>query len=89
MAHGKANAALLAATDAKTRDEILANIAKHYGITPEQAKDEVIGEGAESILDYVTGPARSAVSVLMRRHSIPREDQPDQAPAPSGQRWGG
>lgn len=83
MRHGEANAALLAAVDAKIKDAILANIANHYGIKPEQAMSEVTGEAAVSILDYVTGPMRAAVSMLRRQHGIP-----DPGPIPSGERWG-
>lgn len=63
-------AKFLAVIDAKTKAEILNNIAKHYGITVEQALAEVTDEEAEHLLDYVTGPVRTATSVLMQRHGI-------------------
>ena len=62
----------LAATDSKTKAEILSNIAGHYGISNSEAYDEVTHEEAEHLLDYVTGSVRTATSVLMQRHSVKR-----------------
>jgi len=70
MTNAKINGAFLAATDAKTRTEILGNIAKQYGISQNEAFEEVTDSEAEHLLDYVTGPTRSAVSVLMKRHQM-------------------
>lgn len=53
--------------DSKTRNEILSNIANHYGITNEKAFEEVTDEEAESLLDYLTGQTRTATSVLIQR----------------------
>lgn len=61
-------AAFLNAIDAKTKAAILENIAKHYGITSEEAYEEVTDAEAEHLLDYVTGPERAATSVLMQKH---------------------
>lgn len=58
----------LAAIDPKTRDEILGAAAKHYGITLAQALEEVSQEGAEQLLEYLTGPVREATGLLMRWH---------------------
>jgi hypothetical protein len=69
MNNAQINTKFLQATDAATRSAILANIAKHYGITSEEAYAEVTDEEAEHLLDYVTGPERSATSLLMKRHS--------------------
>lgn len=63
------NKNFLAATDAKTRDAVLSAIAAHYGITTAAAFEEVTTEGAEHLLDYLTGSVRSAVSVLMQRRA--------------------
>lgn len=63
-------AKFLSLIPAATRAEILANIAKHYGITSQEAFEEVTDAEAESLLDYVTGPARAATSVLMQRHGL-------------------
>ena len=57
-------------TDAATKRTVLKNIATHYGITPEEAFDEVTEEGAHDLCDYVTGPTRNAVYVLMQRHGL-------------------
>lgn len=68
MSHAQSNQAFLDATDANTRAEVLANVANHYGITPQEAFEEVTDEQAEHLLEYMTGPARAAVNVLMQRH---------------------
>jgi hypothetical protein len=54
----------------KTKNEILDNIANHYGITREEAFEEVTDTDAEHLLDYVTGATRSATSVLMQRYGL-------------------
>lgn len=64
------NAAFLAATDEATRNEVLAAVAIRYGITRHEALSEVTREGAEHLLDYLTGTVRTAISVLMRRHGL-------------------
>ena len=46
---------------------ILTNIANHYGITPDEAKDEVLDEEAENIMDYITGSTRAAISVIYQK----------------------
>ena len=50
------------------KNEILDNIAKHYKISRREAFEEVTDDAAEHLLDYVTGPARAATSVLMQKH---------------------
>lgn len=60
----------LSLIDAKTKAMILDNIAKHYGITPEEVLAEVTDDEAESLLDYVTGPARAATHVLMQTYGL-------------------
>ncbi len=65
-----ATIAFFAATDAKTKTEILAAIAKHYGISESEALEEVTDEEAENLLDYLTGSIRTATSLLMKRHGI-------------------
>jgi len=65
-----ATIAFFAATDSKTKNEILSAIAKHYGISESEAFDEVTDIEAESLLDYLTGSIRTATSLLMKRHGI-------------------
>jgi len=66
----KTTIAFFAITDAKTKADILANIANHYGITSAEAEAEVTDPEAESLLDYITGPERLATSLLMKRHGL-------------------
>lgn len=56
--------------DSKTKTEILKSIAKHYGITEQEALAEVTDVDAEHLLDYMVEPQRSATSVLMQRHGL-------------------
>jgi len=64
------NAAFLAAILPEIKSDILKNVASHYGITEEEAFDEVTHYDAESLLDYLTGNVRIAASALMQRHRI-------------------
>jgi len=64
------NKTFLDKTDERTRNEILDSIAKHYGITKQQAYDEVTDADAEHLLEYLTGSVRSAVSVLMQKMGL-------------------
>lgn len=64
------NARFLSVIDAGAKAEILGGIAKHYGISPEEALEEVTDEGAEHLLDYMVEPQRSAASVLMQAHGL-------------------
>jgi hypothetical protein len=70
MTNAQINKAFLAATDAKTRTAILANIANHYGIGLLDAYEEVTDAEAEHLLDYVTGAQRIATSAIMQRHAF-------------------
>ncbi len=69
MNNAQINTKFLEATDAATKAAILSNIATHYGTTSAEAYAEITDEEAEHLLDYVTGPERASVSVLMRRHA--------------------
>jgi len=60
----------LAVIDSASKNAILSNIAKTYGITEQAAYDEVTDTDAESLLDYVTGPERAATSVLMQKYGF-------------------
>lgn len=68
MTHAQKNIMFLNITDGETKAKVLENIAKHYGISNEEAYQEVINDEAEHLLDYVTGHERAAIYVLMQRH---------------------
>lgn len=70
MDNGTKTQKFLDATDTKTKDAILGNIATHYGISKESALSEITDPEAEHLLDYVTGPQRAATHVLMKRHGL-------------------
>lgn len=58
------------AIDQVTRDDILAAIAAHYGVSREEAFSEVTDSQAEPLLEYLVGPQRAATSALMQRHGF-------------------
>lgn len=64
------NAQFLAVIDSKTKAEILGAIATHYGISEQEAFEEVVDDQAEHLLDYMVEPQRSATRVLMQRHGM-------------------
>ena len=70
MENQKINQEFLARADDATRREILESIARHYGISQKEAFNEIVGENAEHLLDYLVEPIRSAVSVLMQRAQV-------------------
>lgn len=55
---------------AQIRDSVLNAIANHYGITKSEAFDEVTGEGAEYLADYLTGNLRFTVHTMMRQAGL-------------------
>ena len=61
------NAHFLAAIDSASKDSIITSIAEHYGISSQEALDEVTTDGAEHLLDYMVEPHRSAASLVMLR----------------------
>ena len=73
MTNSNFTIAFLNSTDLKTKNEILSNIANHYGISNQEAYEEVTDEEAESLIDYVTGNIRSAVSVLIQKFKVNNE----------------
>ncbi|MGO4801129.1 hypothetical protein ACEN2T_17765 [Pseudomonas sp. W22_MBD1_FP4] len=64
------NEKFFSAISSETKTAILAVIADRYGITPEEAYEQVTDKEAECLLDYLGEPYRSATSVLMQRHGI-------------------
>ena len=70
MTNAEKTQRFFAVTDAATKSDVLMNVASHYGISQESALEEVLDEEAMHLLDYVTGPTRGAVSVLMQRHGL-------------------
>jgi hypothetical protein len=70
MTNGQANKAFLESTDETTCYEIIKSIAKHYGASLVTILDEVISDEAEHLLDYMTGPERSATYILMQKKGM-------------------
>lgn len=64
------NAQFLSMIEPLAKAHILGAIVEHYGITPDQAFDEIAGQDAEHLLDYMVEPHRGAASVLMQRHGM-------------------
>lgn len=71
MNNAQINTKFLAVVDAATKTAILENIAKHYGISEQEAFEEVTDEYAEHLIDYIdSAPMRKAASVLFKRHGL-------------------
>jgi predicted DsbA family dithiol-disulfide isomerase len=67
MNNGTTNKTFLNSLDVRTKNDVLSNIAKHYGISNDEAFDEVTDPEAESIMDYVTGSNRAAISLFYNK----------------------
>jgi hypothetical protein len=65
--NGKINEAFLMTLDGKVYQEIIGSMARHYGISIDEATDELINEDAENILEYLQGAYRTACSVLFQK----------------------
>lgn len=61
------NTAFLVSLDNRTANAIVEHIAQNYGISTEEALDEVLAEDAEDLLEYLQGPVRVATSVLLQK----------------------
>ena len=72
MENAEINKKFLAAVDAKSKDMILSAIAKLYGYgeSAEEIYEELVGPGAENVLDYMVGAERAAAYVLYQRHGF-------------------
>lgn len=70
MTNEQKNKRFLDTTDEQTREAVLTQIQLHYGISRAAVLDEVTTEGAEHLLDYLTGSVRSAAHVLMQKHGV-------------------
>lgn len=65
--NGEATGLFLASVDPRTREQILESIASDYGITVESAFEEITSNGAENLLDYLSGSIRLATSLLIKQ----------------------
>lgn len=70
MSSGDNNKKFLDIADSETKDTVLNCIAERYGITPNEAYSEVVHGEAESLLDYMIEPERSATKIIMARHGF-------------------
>ena len=64
------NVLFLDSIDDGTKEDILANIATHYDITPSEACLEISDQEAEAIFEYMVGPERLATYTLMSRRGF-------------------
>ena len=60
----------LAVISDSSRSAILSLIARNYGITEQEAYDEVTDSESEPLLNYLTCSTRAAVSALKQKHGI-------------------
>lgn len=61
MTNSGMNKEFLDSIDFEFAVQILNNISSHYGISLEEALEEVTSEGAKHLLDYITGSLREVV----------------------------
>lgn len=64
------NAKFLHIIGERAKNDILDAVARHYGISRIEAREEVVDEEAESILEYLTGAERAAASLLAKRNGL-------------------
>jgi hypothetical protein len=63
----------LNSVDSQIKSEILSNIADNYGITNEEAFEEITDEDSEDLLEYITGSLRAKVSRLIVVHKLTKK----------------
>ena len=68
--NGNNNATFLAAIGNEAKAVILDSIAQHYGISTQQAYEEVSNEYAEHLLAYMVEPHRTFASALMMKMKL-------------------
>lgn len=61
---------VLANADRRIANQVVSNIAAHYGIPTQQVFDEIFDENAEDLMDYVTEPVRSAAFAILQRKGL-------------------
>ena len=67
MNNAEINRAFLASVSREMKNTIVSNIAKHYGINIYEAELELYDDEAESVMEYVTGPERAAISLIYNK----------------------
>lgn len=70
MTNAEINKHFLSVITLKLRDSILSAIAAHYGITKEEALEEVTDAEAELLVEYLTGPIQTQTYSLMKGHCL-------------------
>ena len=68
--NGKINKLFLLTLDQRLYNEIVGSMANHYGISINEAADELFDEEAENILEYLQGNIRSACNVLFQKWKL-------------------
>lgn len=71
------NAEFLSVLDHPTRTGILDAVAVHYGTKRAEILSELIGEGAEHLLEYLTEPTRTKVLGLMQERGFASVSDPE------------
>lgn len=70
MAATNRNKEFLSAIKPEAKAEIINSIAVHYDKTPEVILEEVTGDDAYHLLEYMVEPQRSQTSLLMQLHGM-------------------
>lgn len=67
MTNSQINKAFVSSLTSQMKNVIISNIASHYGIDATEVESEIYDDEAENIMDYITGPTRSAISVIYQK----------------------
>ena len=70
MTNAQINYSFFRSASQQVRESILADVCMRYSINRSEAQDEIFAPEAEHLLDYLTGPVRSATHVLMQRAGL-------------------
>lgn len=70
LTNQRINMNFLLVVDLDIGELVLKNIAANYGISVQEAFDEVIDEHAEHLLDYLTGSTRDTIVLLFIMYNL-------------------
>lgn len=70
MTPGAHNRQFLSHITQESKQLILDSIARHYGVTSDDIWEEVTGQEAYDLLEYMVEPHRGGAMVLMQRHGF-------------------
>ena len=70
MNNGQTTTIFMCLASDRISSAILTAVSNTYGISEDQALEEITDDGAENLLEYLPTTLRMAVQVLMARHRL-------------------